>query len=261
MQRQQNGKVHQKKKTYKHSQFVEYKGAFIRKSTALYLLQENPVLSSDRLIRVRENQEKTSEPAQIKEIVTSGDLCVFNQVGVPGKILFGRMVQFTYLDGTKRQQEYSGMYVDMQQPSFSTYTLFFYKNDVFSFEAQYSYFFHFEPRVIWISDGLLWWIFRENFSHGLTLDKVGNALSIYRILKQTRTKWITRDKNFKEGSNNKMVGYLWGKSAPREFVYLASSLHIFCFIGNSIFELSLELLSTIYIIAGKLMTPPLQMCV
>ena len=33
-----NGKGTEKRKSYKHSQFVEYKGAYIRKSTALYLL-------------------------------------------------------------------------------------------------------------------------------------------------------------------------------------------------------------------------------
>ena len=67
----------QKNKTYQHSQFVEYQGAYIRKSTALYLLQENPVLSSDRLIRVRANNEKSSsEPARNETTFTSGDLCV-----------------------------------------------------------------------------------------------------------------------------------------------------------------------------------------
>ena len=43
-------------KSYKSSQFIKYQGAFIRKSTALYLLQENQVLSSNRLIRVREEK-------------------------------------------------------------------------------------------------------------------------------------------------------------------------------------------------------------
>ena len=35
------------------SYFIQYYGAYIRKSTALYLLQENLQLSSDRLLRVR----------------------------------------------------------------------------------------------------------------------------------------------------------------------------------------------------------------
>ena len=111
----------QKNKTYQHSQFIEYQGAYIRKSTALYLLQENPVLSSDRLIRVRANNEKSSsEPARNETTVTSGDLCVFKQINTQNKILFGRMIQFSYLAGTKRQQEYSGMYVDLREPSYNT---------------------------------------------------------------------------------------------------------------------------------------------
>ena len=30
------------------------------------------------------------------------------------------MIQFSYLAGTKRQQEYSGMYVDLREPSYNT---------------------------------------------------------------------------------------------------------------------------------------------
>ena len=97
-------------KSYKSTQFVKYQGAFIRKSTALYLLQENQVLSSDRLIRVRE--EKTSEMAiQAQEIVSSGDLCIFRRIDDTDKLIIGKIVQFSYLEGTKRQQEYSGLYV------------------------------------------------------------------------------------------------------------------------------------------------------
>ena len=40
------------------SPFIQYNGAYIRKSTALYLLQENFQLSSDRLLRVRSEQPK-----------------------------------------------------------------------------------------------------------------------------------------------------------------------------------------------------------
>ena len=39
-------------RTYKGNHFVQYEGAYIRKSTALYLLQENVQLSNDRLMRV-----------------------------------------------------------------------------------------------------------------------------------------------------------------------------------------------------------------
>ena len=64
-------------KTYRYSQFVDYEGEFIRKTTALYLLQENPVLSSDRLIRVRKDDPKfASKSAQTVSVVSSGDLCI-----------------------------------------------------------------------------------------------------------------------------------------------------------------------------------------
>ena len=104
-------------KSYKSSQFVKYQGAYIRKSTALYLLQENPVLSSDRLIRVRGSEDKTveTEAAQTQTIVSSGDLCIFRRIDDINKLLIGRVVQFSYLKGTKRQQEYSGIYVDLSK--------------------------------------------------------------------------------------------------------------------------------------------------
>ena len=104
-------------KSYQPSKFVRYQGAFIRKSTALYLLQENPVLSSDRLIRVRAGPDTISETelAEVKSTVTSGDLCVFRRIDDNDKILIGRIVQFSYLTGNKRQQEYSGMYVDLKK--------------------------------------------------------------------------------------------------------------------------------------------------
>ena len=47
----------------------------------------------------------------VKTVVTSGDLCVDDEK----KMLVGRIVQFSYLTGTKRQQEYSSMYVDLTQ--------------------------------------------------------------------------------------------------------------------------------------------------
>ena len=49
----------------------------------------------------------------VQTVVTSGDLCVFRRVDDDQKLLIGRIVQFSYLTGTKRQQEYSSMYVDL----------------------------------------------------------------------------------------------------------------------------------------------------
>ena len=103
-------------KSYKSSKFIEYSGAYIRKSTALYLLQENQALSSDRLIRVREGADTSStncQSASSHTLVSSGDLCIFKRIDDVDKLLIGRIVQFSYLKGTKCQQEYSGMYVDL----------------------------------------------------------------------------------------------------------------------------------------------------
>ena len=117
-QTKSKGTLHNK--TYRHSQFVDYEGAFMRKTTALYLLQENPVLSSDRLIRVRKDDPKSaSKSAQTESVVSSGNLCVFRRIDC-NKIVIGRVVQFSYLEGNKRPQEYSSMYVDLTKDSYKS---------------------------------------------------------------------------------------------------------------------------------------------
>ena len=45
-----------KQKNILKTPFVQYEGVYIRKSTTLYLLQENAKLSNDRLLRVRDAQ-------------------------------------------------------------------------------------------------------------------------------------------------------------------------------------------------------------
>ena len=109
-------------KTYKQSQFVLYQGAYIRKSTALYLLQENSALSSDRLIRVRTDESKSSR-INSELTVKSGDLCFFKRVD-SDKILAGRVIQFSYLEGNKRQREYSGTFVDTSKESYKLIGVF-----------------------------------------------------------------------------------------------------------------------------------------
>ena len=104
------------------SAFVEYDGVYIRKSTALYILQENPQLSNDRLLRVRSaqpshlftgmNKCNTSLSASgHQERVCSGDLCIFRRIDSE-KLLLGRLIQFSYLEGSKKSREYSSLYVD-----------------------------------------------------------------------------------------------------------------------------------------------------
>ena len=108
------------------SPFMEYDGVYIRKSTALYILQENTQLSNDRLLRVR-----SAQPSQLfngmnifntslsgsgqQQQVFSGDLCIFRRVDSE-KLLVGRVIQFSYL-GSKRSREYSSLYVDTTKES------------------------------------------------------------------------------------------------------------------------------------------------
>ena len=108
--------------------FVRYENAFIRKCTALYLIQEDYQVSGDRLIRVRSeqpdhlfsNSESTSGP---QKSVKSGDLCVFKRLGEK-KYIVGRVIQFSYLLETKRERQYSGNYVDLSKDSYKTIGVF-----------------------------------------------------------------------------------------------------------------------------------------
>ena len=111
--------------------FIEYNRAYIRKSTALYIIQENCQVSNDRLLRVRsdqpshlfsgmEIQERNENPTKH---VHAGDLCIFRRVDCE-KVLLGRIVQFSYLEGTKKQRQYSSTYVDMDIDSYKTIGVF-----------------------------------------------------------------------------------------------------------------------------------------
>ena len=109
--------------------FVRYNGAFIRKTTALYLLQEKNQLSNDRLLRVRAAQpshlynNNNKSHCQREELIQSGDLCAFKQVE-SDKLIIGRVIQFSYLEGTKKQREYSSTYVDVTCESFNSIGVF-----------------------------------------------------------------------------------------------------------------------------------------
>lgn len=104
------------------SSFIEYKGSYIRKSTALFLLQEKKQVSNDRLLRVRSSQpshlfnDDNMEPSGPQTKVNSGDLCVFKRIDSK-KNLLGRVIQFSYLEGSKKQRQYSSSYVDMSLES------------------------------------------------------------------------------------------------------------------------------------------------
>ena len=104
------------------SPFLVYEGTIIRKSTALYILQENAQISNDRLLRVRTNQSNhLFDPSCYDNVpetcVRTGDLCIFSNTVSPGTYILGRLVQFSYLYGTKKQREYSSNYCDLTKES------------------------------------------------------------------------------------------------------------------------------------------------
>ena len=103
------------------SKFVLYNGVYVRKTTALYLVQESTQLSVDRLLRVRAKQPDHVHGSgksifSSKNKISSGDLCLFKRVDC-NKCLIGRVVQFSYLTGNKRQRQFSNNFVDLSKDS------------------------------------------------------------------------------------------------------------------------------------------------
>ena len=95
-----------------------YGQQYIRKSTALYLLQENISLSNDRLLRVRRKQLTHIHNFSYENIypgkhIKTCDLCIFHEVDNPQKCVLGRILQFSYMEGGKKAREFSGDYVDL----------------------------------------------------------------------------------------------------------------------------------------------------
>ena len=105
----------------------------MRKSTALYLLQEKNQVSSDRLLRVRSTQPShlyntgnaNKSGPQLK--VNCGDLCIFKRIDDNDKVLIGRIVQFSYLEGSKKERQFSSSYVDMSRKSQRYWTGFLHR--------------------------------------------------------------------------------------------------------------------------------------
>ena len=78
-------------------------------------------MSNDRLLRVRGVQPEhafTGETRNVSgdNVVSSGELCVFKRIDCPNYLL-GRIVQFSYLQGKKRQRQFSGQTVELQKES------------------------------------------------------------------------------------------------------------------------------------------------
>ena len=74
-------------------------------------------MSNDRLLRVRSAQPThlfsgtRGNDSGPQQRVNSNDLCFFRRIDSE-KLLIGRVVQFSYLEGSKRAREYSSLYVD-----------------------------------------------------------------------------------------------------------------------------------------------------
>ena len=133
---------------------MKYKNSYILKTTAIYLLQEHLQLSNDRLLRVRNEQPShlltgnDNNPNDTEVIVHIGDLIIIRQIDNPEKVLLGRVIQFSYLEGTRSSHRYSSTYVDTSKDSYKTigvyanyYALFDPEiNDIIPFESLDSFF-------------------------------------------------------------------------------------------------------------------------
>ena len=117
-----NRKAYSFMKKDTHSPFVVYSGKYIRKTTAVYLIQEKEQLSNDRLLRVRSKNADhlysvESRCVSASNTVRAGDLCAFRRIDDGTKFLLGRVIQFSYLNGNKRQRQYSSNFVDLTKES------------------------------------------------------------------------------------------------------------------------------------------------
>ena len=114
-----------KKSYHQRKGFMKYKGEYILKTTAIYLLQEHLQISNDRLLRVRNEQPShlltgnENDPSGT-EVIHIGDLILIRVIDNSGKVLLGRVVQFSYLQGTKSSRRYSSTYVDTSKDSYKT---------------------------------------------------------------------------------------------------------------------------------------------
>ena len=99
-------------------------------------------MSNDRLLRVRSTQSShlytgdngdDSFDSGHQKKVNSGDMCVFKRIDCE-KVIIGRVIQFSYLDGGKRERQYSSSYVDMSLESHKNIGVFanwFKKHSIF----------------------------------------------------------------------------------------------------------------------------------
>ena len=118
-----------KEKKVKHNTYIEVvhngKKSFIRKSTAVWLLQEGERVSTDRLFRVRSNQPYNTEQhirneectraclPVVCETVEIGNICAF-LTSSPMHWSLGRILEFSfYLEKTAKSRQYVGRTVSL----------------------------------------------------------------------------------------------------------------------------------------------------
>ena len=79
-------------------------------------------LSNDRLLRVRDEQPShifsfSSSQRSEDNYLYCGNLSIFKRVDNDSRYLVGRAVQFSYLEGSKKERQYSSSYVDLSKES------------------------------------------------------------------------------------------------------------------------------------------------
>ena len=106
---------------------VEGKEVYIRKTTAVWLLQDSERVSSDRIFRVRSKQsnEPASKGSTINEessnlpirssYLVIGDVCAFN---IGSTIMLGRVLQFAKKDKKGKITGYKGNYAPVNETHF-----------------------------------------------------------------------------------------------------------------------------------------------
>ena len=112
-------------------EFPGREDVYIRKRTAIWLLQNTERVSSDRLFRVRSKQpftqEKTTrvcivnqaQPAIMAVTLTVGDLCIFKVKNGGLNFKVGRVMHFIKIGNRKKHAQYKGKYVEATTPDIS----------------------------------------------------------------------------------------------------------------------------------------------
>ena len=132
-----------KKNASKYSPFVEVcrldKIVYIRKTTAVWLLQEGERVSTDRLFRVRKKQPYATEPTTataegfnqptVQQAIQVGDLCVFAKA-TEGMWCIGRVLQFSYyMEKKKGSRMYRGKVCSVTENKIGVLCTWYTSND------------------------------------------------------------------------------------------------------------------------------------